>query len=101
MCTVNGKFHLITSLFTYFSGIPVFESTDLISRKQIGHGITRKKQGVFFSQGVSKGIFAPTIRYNNGTFYVICTNGFKRKNSANNWQFYRYITHSRFGRFSK
>lgn len=74
ICSANGKFYLITSTFTYFPGIPIFESTDLISWKQIGHVITRKEQGDFSGQGVSKGMFAPTIRYHNGTFYVICTN---------------------------
>ncbi len=74
ICTANGKFYLVTSSFSYFPGIPIFESTDLINWKQVGHVITRKEQADFSNQGVSKGMFAPTIRYNNGTFYVICTN---------------------------
>lgn len=74
ICAANGKFYLITSSFSYFPGIPIFESTDLVNWKQIGHVITRKEQGDFSGAGVSKGMFAPTIRYNNGTFYVICTN---------------------------
>ncbi|MEN3325049.1 glycoside hydrolase family 43 protein [Mariniflexile soesokkakense] len=74
ICSANDKFYLITSTFTYFPGIPVFESTDLVNWKQIGHVITRKEQADFSGQPVSGGMFAPTIRYNNGTFYVICTN---------------------------
>ena len=74
ICRVEDKFYLITSTFTYFPGIPVFESTDLINWKQIGHVIDRKEQADFSGMRVSRGMFAPTIRYNNGTFYVICTN---------------------------
>lgn len=74
ICYANEKFYLITSTFSYFPGIPIFESTDLINWKQIGHVITRKEQGDFTGSEVSGGMFAPTIRYNNGTFYVICTN---------------------------
>ncbi|WP_308991262.1 glycoside hydrolase family 43 protein [Mariniflexile litorale] len=74
ICAANGKFYLITSTFTYFPGIPIFESTDLINWKQIGHAITRKEQGDFSGASVSKGMFAPTIRYNKGLFYIICTN---------------------------
>ena len=74
ICEANGKFYLVTSTFSYFPGIPVFESTDLVNWKQIGHAITRKEQGDFTGARVSQGMFAPTIRFNNGTFYVICTN---------------------------
>lgn len=74
ICAANGKYYLITSTFTYFPGIPVFESTDLVNWKQIGHVITRKEQGDFSGSGISRGMFAPTIRFYNGTFYVICTN---------------------------
>ncbi len=74
ICRANDKYYLITSSFSYFPGIPVFESSDLTNWKQIGHVITRKEQADFKNAGVSRGMFAPTIRYNNGTFYVICTN---------------------------
>ncbi|NLP57514.1 glycoside hydrolase family 43 protein [Lutibacter sp. B1] len=74
ICRAGDKFYLITSSFTYFPGIPIFESSDLVNWKQIGHVIDRKEQADFSGMGVSRGMFAPTIRYNNGTFYVICTN---------------------------
>lgn len=74
ICSANGKFYLITSSFVYFPGMPIFESTDLVNWKQIGHVIDRPEQADFSGMGVSRGMFAPTIRFNNGTFYVICTN---------------------------
>ncbi|MFD0989252.1 glycoside hydrolase family 43 protein [Mariniflexile jejuense] len=74
ICAANGKFYLITSTFSYFPGIPIFESTDLVNWKQLGHVINRKEQADFSGLNVSEGMFAPTIRFHKGTFYVICTN---------------------------
>ncbi|SFZ92009.1 alpha-N-arabinofuranosidase [Flaviramulus basaltis] len=74
ICRVGNDYYLITSSFAYFPGLPIFKSSDLVNWKQIGHVITRKEQADFSKMGVSRGMFAPTIRYNNGTFYVICTN---------------------------
>lgn len=74
ICRVDDKFYLINSSFAYFPGLPIFESTDLVNWKQIGNIIDRKEQADFSGAGVSGGMYAPTIRYNKGTFYVICTN---------------------------
>lgn len=69
----NGRFYLVNSSFTYFPGIPVFESVDLVHWTQIGNVITRPTQLDFDGLGVSRGIFAPAISYHDGTFYVVST----------------------------
>ncbi len=69
----NGKFYLVNSSFTFYPGIPVFESTDLVHWKQIGNVIDRPTQLDFDGLSVSRGIFAPTIEYRDGTFYVVTT----------------------------
>lgn len=74
ICKAGDKFYLINSSFAYFPGLPIFESTDMVNWKQLGHVIDRKEQADFSGTGVSRGLYAPTIRYNKGTFYVICTN---------------------------
>lgn len=73
ICRVDDAYYMVTSSFSYFPGLPLFKSTDLVHWKQIGHVITKASQANF-SGGVSRGLFAPTIRYHNGVFYVICTN---------------------------
>ncbi len=73
ICRVENKFYLINSSFSYFPGIPIFESEDLVNWKQIGHVIDRKEQANF-TLAISKGMYAPTIRCHDGTFYVVCTN---------------------------
>ncbi len=69
----RGKFYLVNSTFTYFPGIPVFESDDLVHWKQVGHVIDRPSQLDFDGLGMSRGVFAPTIEYHDGTFYVVNT----------------------------
>ncbi|MDE6394530.1 MAG: glycoside hydrolase family 43 protein, partial [Duncaniella sp.] len=78
ICT-NGKgdYFLVTSTFTFFPGVPIFHSRDLVNWKQIGHVLNRPSQLVNIEkQHVSGGIFAPDIAYNpaNETYYMITTN---------------------------
>ena len=73
-CAVDGTFYLVNSSFCYFPGVPIFESTDLKHWHQIGNVLDRESQLPLGKQNMSRGIFAPTIRYNNGTFYMITTN---------------------------
>ncbi len=74
ICKANGKYYMVCSTFHYFPGVPLFESEDLINWSQIGHVLTRDSQLPLKSQSVSGGIYAPTIRYNNGRFYMVTTN---------------------------
>lgn len=69
----GDKFYLVTSTFAYFPGIPVFESTDLVHWRQVGHVIDRASQLRFDGLGISRGVFAPAIEYHEGTFYVLNT----------------------------
>jgi xylan 1,4-beta-xylosidase len=70
---VGERFYLVNSTFAYFPGIPIFESTDLVHWKQIGNVIHRPSQLDFDGLGISRGVFAPTIEFHDGTFYVINT----------------------------
>ncbi len=69
----GDKFYLVNSSFTFFPGIPVFESSDLVHWTQIGNVIERPSQLDFDGLGVSRGVFAPTIEFHDGTFYVVNT----------------------------
>ncbi|MEH7073436.1 glycoside hydrolase family 43 protein [Neobacillus drentensis] len=74
ICKAGEDFYLVTSSFEYFPGVPIFHSKDLVNWKQIGHCLTRKSQLPLYEAKSSMGIFAPTIRFNNGKFYMITTN---------------------------
>ena len=73
ICRVGKDYFLVTSTFSYFPGIPVFRSNDLTNWKLIGHVMDRPEELNLDGQGVSRGLFAPSIRYHNGLFYVTCT----------------------------
>ncbi len=73
----QGDYFLVTSTFTYFPGVPIFHSRDLMNWQQIGYVLSRESQLLNMpGQHVSGGIFAPGIAYNpaNKTYYMITTN---------------------------
>ena len=74
ICRVDNDYYLITSSFSFFPGIPIFHSIDLVNWEQIGHVLERPSQLNLDGGSYSSGIFAPTIRYNNHKYYVITTN---------------------------
>ncbi|MDR3597271.1 glycoside hydrolase family 43 protein [Clostridium sp.] len=74
ICAVGEDFYLVTSTFAYFPGVPIFHSKDLVNWNQIGNVLDRKSQLNLEMAGHSEGIFAPTLRYHNGKFYMITTN---------------------------
>jgi xylan 1,4-beta-xylosidase len=69
----GSEFYLVNSTFTYFPGIPVFESRDLVHWRQVGHVIARLSELNFDGLGASRGIFAPAITFHDGLFYVVST----------------------------
>lgn len=74
ICRVNDDFYLVTSSFEYFPGLPIYHSKDLVNWQQIGHCLTRDSQLPLQKAPASAGLYAPSLRYHEGLFYVICTN---------------------------
>ena len=73
VCASPHGYYLVTSTFEYFPGLPVFHSTDLRTWTQVGHVIDRLDQLDLSRVPSSGGLFAPTIRWHDGTFYLTCT----------------------------
>lgn len=94
VCSHNGKYYLVCSSFQYFPGVPLFESSDLVNWNQIGYVLTRKSQVMLDKINSSGGVFAPTIRCNNGRFYMVTTN------NSTNQNFYVY-TDNIYGEWSE
>ena len=70
---VGDDYYLVNSTFTWFPGIPVFHSRDLVNWTQIGNAIDRPGQLDFKNLGLSRGVFAPDISSHDGTFYILNT----------------------------
>ena len=73
ICRVDKDYYLVASTFEYFPGLPIFHSRDLTHWHQIGHVLDRPSQLDLDEIRPSGGLYAPTIRHHNGTFYVINT----------------------------
>ncbi|CAJ2505183.1 Uu.00g125770.m01.CDS01 [Anthostomella pinea] len=91
----NDTFFCASSSFNAFPGIPIHASKDLQNWKLIGHVLNRREQlprlaetnrstrcvprclGLWeagsWTDSTTSGIWAPTLRYNNGTFWLITT----------------------------
>jgi len=74
VCRVGEDYYLVTSSFEYFPGIPIFHSRDLVNWRQIGHALTRASQLPLQEAKCSFGIWAPTLRFHEGCFYLVSTN---------------------------
>jgi alpha-N-arabinofuranosidase len=69
----GDDYYMVLSSFSYTPGLPILHSTDLVNWQLIGHALNRASQVDMSGMQVSRGIFAPTIRYHDGTFYIITT----------------------------
>ena len=76
VCRVGDTYYLVNSSFTFFPGVPLSTSKDLVNWTPAGHVLDRLSQVPLKGQHVSGGIYAPAISYNkkNKTFYMITTN---------------------------
>lgn len=67
---VDQDFFLVTSSFEYFPGAPIYHSRDLIQWKLIGHALNRPSQLQIHTPEPGGGVWATTIRYHQGVFYI-------------------------------
>lgn len=75
VCRVGQDYYLVNSTFEFFPGVVVSHSKDLVHWEQIGHCISRNSQLKLYEGHMNNtGIYAPTIRYHEGIFYVVVTN---------------------------
>ena len=74
VCRVGKYYYMVHSTFAYYPGVPIFRSENLADWEQIGNILDRDSQLPLTGCRQSEGIFAPTIRYYQGMFYMITTN---------------------------
>ncbi|MEL6654138.1 MAG: FG-GAP-like repeat-containing protein, partial [Bacteroidota bacterium] len=67
-------YYLVNSSFEWYPGLPIYHSRDLVNWRLIGYGVHRPDQ-VPLPEGLpdSRGVYAPTLRYHEGNFYLINT----------------------------
>ncbi len=70
---VGDDFYAVTSTFSWFPGLPVFHSRDLVNWRLVGHAIDRPGQVDFGGLGTNRGLFAPAISHRDGQFWIVNT----------------------------
>lgn len=71
---VGEDYYLVNSSFEYFPGVPLYHSRDMVNWELLTNVLTTDKQLPLKGASSWLGIYAPTIRYNDGTYYMITTN---------------------------
>ncbi len=74
VCRVGQDFYAVCSSFNYFPGVPIYHSRDLVHWRQVGNVLNRESQLPLKDASSWTGIYAPTIRYHAGTYYLITAN---------------------------
>jgi len=74
LCRAGDDFYLVNSTFEYFPGLPIYHSRDLVHWEQVGNALDRPSQLPLQGANDFGGLYAPTIRFWKGTFYLTCTN---------------------------
>ncbi len=69
----GDKFYLVNSTFAHWPGIPIHESLDLVHWRLVGYALNDPTKVNFDGLGISRGVFAPSIAFHEGTFYIINT----------------------------
>ncbi len=74
VCRVGNDYYLVTSTFEFFPGVPIYHSKNLVNWELINYCLTTDEQLPLHNAGSSFGIYAATIRYHDGTFFMTTTN---------------------------
>lgn len=71
VCVAGEDYYLTASSFNCIPGLPVLHSKDLVNWEIVGHAVKELEPKLEFDKpSHGNGIWAPSIRYHNGEFYI-------------------------------
>ena len=71
VCVVGEDYYMTASSFQCSPGLPILHSKDLVNWEIIGHAVERLEPAdVFDKPAHGMGVWAPSIRFHNGEFYI-------------------------------
>ena len=75
ICRKGNDYYIVTANYTFYPGLPVLHSTDLVNWEQICHAFPTEEHLFNKSLRAEQGLFPSTIRYNkrDDTFYITGT----------------------------
>ena len=74
ICRAGDEFYLACSSFELCPGIPVFHSRDLAHWELCSYAVSGQNGLHVEKNSMTGGLMAPTVRYYDGTFYIINAN---------------------------
>jgi beta-xylosidase len=93
VCRAGDDYFMTASSFNCIPGLPVLHSKDLVNWRLIGHAIRQLEPAGHFSVPQhGNGVWAPSIRFHNGEFYIYYGDPdfgiymTKTKNPAGEWE---------------
>ncbi|KAK5685723.1 hypothetical protein LTR17_026986 [Elasticomyces elasticus] len=92
----EGTFFCASSSFSVFPGIPLHASKDLQNWKLISNAISRPEQlpNLSITNKSTSGIWAPALRYHNGTFWILTTLVYDDQPQTNLSRWDNFLIHS-------
>ncbi|KIY73585.1 glycoside hydrolase family 43 protein [Cylindrobasidium torrendii FP15055 ss-10] len=73
LLVAGSDYFIATSTFELFPGHPIYHSTNLVDWEFVGHALSRPSQLPLYGTAENGGLWAPGLRYHNGTYYLIAT----------------------------
>lgn len=71
VCVAGEDYYLTASSFNCIPGLPILHSKDLVNWEIVGHAVKElEPKQEFDLPSHGNGIWAPSIRYHNGEFYI-------------------------------
>jgi beta-xylosidase len=68
---VGNHFYMTASSFISVPGLPILQSEDLVHWNLIGYALQNNVPADYYKKVIhGAGVWAPSIRYHNGTFYI-------------------------------
>ncbi|PNS14088.1 hypothetical protein CAC42_6601 [Sphaceloma murrayae] len=91
---IGPDFFCVTSSFEYFPGCPIYHSRDLVVWTLIGHALTRRSQVDIKTPEPGGGVWAATLRWHDGVFYVVtsCFDRYRPQDDDRVWPRGFYVT---------
>jgi xylan 1,4-beta-xylosidase len=71
---VGEDYYIANSTFEWFPGVALHHSRDLVNWRFLGHALTRRSQLDLRGIADSAGVWAPSLSYADGQFWLVYTN---------------------------
>lgn len=80
ICYADGTYYIVTSTFEYFPGVTIWESKDLMNWTYCDSVLKTARHLDLDKSPDSLGLYAATLRYHGGRFYMVTTNKYLKFN---------------------